>query len=220
MKVLEGLETITTPYAHSVVAIGTFDGIHVGHQAIIRTAVAEAHKQGRPALVFTFDRHPAELIAPERAPGYLTTPAQRNRLIASLGADCLVIARFDRSLSEKSPEAFVREILKGLLGAEEIVVGTNFFFGKGRAGDVSWLERHQATFRYKLKALEPVFVGNSSASSSRVRECLQAGDVAEAETVLGHPYLLAGTVVEGQKLGRTLGYPTANLALSYPGRSC
>ena len=215
MNVFEGLETITQPFARSTVAIGTFDGIHIGHQAIIRTAVADAREHGRPALVFTFDRHPLELLAPEHAPGYLTTPAQRNRLITELGADGLVVARFDAILSEQGPDEFLSEILKGQLGAEAIVVGTNFCFGKGRAGDIHYLEQNQSVYGYTLHALKPVLIGGSPASSTRVRERLQAGDIAMAEEVLGHPYLLAGIVVTGQKLGRTLGYPTANLALTY-----
>jgi riboflavin kinase/FMN adenylyltransferase len=215
MKVFEGLETIPQPFAHSTIAIGTFDGVHVGHQAIIRAAVADARAAARPALVFTFDRHPAELLAPQHAPDYLTTPIQRNRLIAELGADGLVIARFDRSLSERTPDEFVGGILKARLGAEAIVVGTNFRFGKGRAGDSAYLEQAQAEFGFVLHALEPVLVGGLPASSTRVRERLRAGDIAEAEAVLGHPYWLAGTVVAGQMLGRKLGYPTANLALTY-----
>lgn len=215
MNVFEGLETIPTPFARSTVAIGTFDGVHVGHQAIIRAAVADARAHGRPALVFTFDRHPAELIAPERLPGYLTTPAQRNHLIAEQGADGLVIARFDSSLRERSPDEFVRDILKGLLGAEAIVEGSNFRFGKGAAGDTAYLERAQEEFGFTLHVLEPVRVGGEPASSTRVRDCLRSGNIAAAETLLGHPYWLAGTVVEGQKLGRTLGYPTANLAPTY-----
>ena len=215
MNVFEGLETIPTPFPNATVAIGTFDGIHVGHQAIIRTAVMDARSHHRPALVFTFDRHPAELLAPDRAPAYLTTPAQRNRLIAEIGADALVVARFDLPLSQKSPDEFVREILKQRLGARAIVVGTNFFFGKARAGDITYLERHQDRFDYRLHALDPVLVDKLPASSTRVRECLQTGAIAEAERVLGHPYMLAGIVVGGQRLGRTLGFPTANLALEY-----
>jgi riboflavin kinase/FMN adenylyltransferase len=215
MNLFEGLETIPAPFTDSTVAIGTFDGVHVGHQAIIRAAVEDARAHGRPALVFTFDHHPADLLAPEHAPDYLTTPAQRDRLVAGLGADGLVVARFDRNLAQQTPDQFVHGILKSRLGAQAIVVGTNFRFGKGRAGDTAYLERAQAEFGFALHALEPVLVGGVPASSTRVRERLRAGDIAEAEAVLGHPYLLAGTVVAGQKLGRKLGYPTAHLERAY-----
>jgi riboflavin kinase/FMN adenylyltransferase len=216
MRVFQGWEAIPEPFARATVAIGTFDGVHIGHQAIIRQAVEDARAHARPALIFTFDRHPAELLAPERAPGYLTTPDQRIRLMSEFGADALVIARFDRSLSERTPDSFVQEILKAHLGAEAIVVGTNFCFGRGRAGDIAYLERVQTTFDFVLHALEPVLVEGIPASSTRIRERLRAGDIAGAERILGHPYLLEGTVIEGQKLGRQLGYPTANLALRIP----
>lgn len=211
MKAYEGLETIAVPFRNSTVAIGTFDGVHCGHREIIITAVADARRHNRPALVFTFDRHPTAYFAPERTPGLLTTPEQRNRLISDLGVDALVVARFDFTLAALTPDVFLRDILKGLLGADAIVEGMNFCFGKDRAGDVAYLTRVQSTFGFALHALPPVLVDGAPASSTRVRERLLAGDIAEAEAVLGHPYLLAGTVVGGQRLGRTLGYPTANL---------
>ncbi len=214
MNVFEGLETLPQPYTASSLAIGTFDGVHIGHQAIIRTAVEDARSHGRPALVLTFDRHPSELLSPDRVPGLLTTPDQRNRYIAELGADGLVIVRFDQALAQLTPEAFLRTILKDRLGAQAIVVGANFCFGKGRAGDVAYLEEAQSEFDFTLRALQPIRVGDLPASSTRIRERLRVGDIAGAETLLNHPFLLAGIVVEGQKLGRTLGYPTANLALT------
>lgn len=213
MNVYEGLESIPAPFARSTVAIGTFDGVHVGHQAIIRTAVEDGRTHNRPTLVFTFDRHPQELLAPERAPGCLTTPEQRNRLIEALEADGLVVARFDRSLSELSPDAFVERVLKGLLGAQSVVVGEGFAFGKARAGTIAFLQQAQERYGFTLHALAPISVGGDAASSTRARQALQEGDIAGAEAILGHPYLLAGVVVTGKRLGRTIGYPTANLQL-------
>ena len=211
MILCEGLDRLQEPFAASTVAIGTFDGIHIGHQAIIRTAVADAAANRRTSVVFTFDRHPAELLAPERAPAYLTTPAQRNRIVAALGVDALVVAVFDRALAELSAGAFVDRILREKLGARTVVVGHNFSFGKDRSGDSRYLEASQGRYGYTLQALDPILVHGRPASSTRVRELLRAGDVAEAETVLGHPYWLAGIVVQGRRLGRQLGYPTANL---------
>ena len=215
MQIYDGLDAIPQPFTASSVAIGTFDGVHRGHQAIIRRAVEDARRHNQPALVLTFDRHPIELFAPDRAPELITTPPQRNDLIAGLGADGLVIARFDTALSQLSPDAFMENILKGLLGARAIVEGAGFCFGRDRAGDVEYLRAAQSRYDFTLDALEPVLVGGSPASSTRIRELLRGGDVSEAEAVLGHPYLLAGTVVGGQRLGRTLGYPTANLELAY-----
>ncbi len=214
MNVYDGLEAVTTPFPASSVAIGTFDGVHVGHQAIIRAAVADAQRHARPALVFTFDRHPAELFAPEHAPALLTTPEQRNTLIAELGVDGLVIAHFDTALAQLSPDDFVQRILKDKLGAQAIVEGANFCFGKDRAGNVAYLQAAQSQYDFTLTALEPIMAAGAPASSTRIREALRAGDVALAETVLGHAYQLVGTVVGGQQLGRTLGYPTANLELT------
>src|SRR5438046_1994895 len=112
MDIFEGLETIETPFPRATVAIGTFDGVHVGHQELLRVAVEDGRFFVRPALVFTFDRHPQELLAPDRAPGYLTTPQQRNKLIKNTGADSLIIAHFDLALSQLSPDDFVEGILK------------------------------------------------------------------------------------------------------------
>lgn len=215
MKLFDGLDMLAEPLRASTVAIGTFDGIHVGHQAIICAAVQDAAAHHRQSLVFTFDRHPADLLAPDRAPDYLTTPLQRNRYVADLGVDGLVVAKFDRALANLSPDAFVDQILRTALGAKTIVVGDNFAFGRNRSGDVAFLEASQRKYGFMLTALQPVIVAGGPASSTRVRDLLRAGNIAEAQLVLGHPYWLAGTVIEGQKLGRQLGYPTANLSLQW-----
>lgn len=211
MNVYEGLDAVSAPFQHSSVAIGTFDGVHRGHQAIIDRAVADARAHDRPALVFTFDRHPSELLRPDRAPERITTPEQRNALIAERDVDGLVIARFDASLAELTPDEFTERILKGLLDAESIVEGTDFGFGKNRAGDVNYLRRVQERYGFALHVVDPILVDGVPARSSVVRERLHAGDIAGAEAILGHPFLLHGRVVGGQRLGRTLGYPTANL---------
>ena len=214
MNVFEGLEAITLPLKNSTVAIGAFDGIHVGHQAIIRAAVEDANRNNRQSVVFTFDRRPATVIDPDRAAPYLTTPKQRIRLIQDLNPDNLVIARFDRSIFELSPDDFISQILKDKFNASAVVVGNGFFFGKNRSGDVDFLRQVQSRYAFSLNALEPVSVDGEMASSTRIRELLKQGDVKQAERFLGHSYLLAGTVVRGQQLGRTLGYPTANLDLT------
>jgi riboflavin kinase/FMN adenylyltransferase len=215
MNLFEGLESVPNPFPSATVAIGTFDGVHIGHQAIIRAAVEDARAHTRPALVFTFDRHPKEIVAPDQVPPYLTTPEQRRRLIADLGADALIVARFDKALSQLFPDEFVETILQAKLGAKAVVVGQNFGFGRERAGNVAYLEQAQARFDFTLRAIEPVLMDGTPVSSTRIRDCLQSGDIRSAERLLGHPYLLAGTVVAGQRLGRQLGYPTANLALTY-----
>jgi len=215
MIVFEGIETVRQPFERSTVAIGAFDGIHAGHQAIIRAAVSDARKHARPAIVFTFDRHPAEILRPDRAPDYLTTPGQRAKLIEQLEADVLVVAKFDLALAHESPEQFVGTILQNLLGAEKVVVGSDFRFGHNRAGDVPYLQSVSAEMGFEVTALDPVMIGGMPASSTRIRDLLQAGDMGAAELALAHPYLLAGCVVKGKQLGRQLGYPTANLERSW-----
>ena len=214
MKVYDGIESLAEPFARSTVAIGVFDGVHRGHQAILRAAVEDAKQNNRPALVFTFDRHPAELLAPQRAPAYLTKPEQRNKYIAETGADALIVARFNRELSELGPDAFLRDILKARLGAEAIVEGEDFGFGKARAGNVDWLRGVQTQYDFTLHAIPPVSWNGIPVRSTQIRELIRNGETQQAEELLGHPFLLSGSVVGGQRLGRTLGYPTANLELS------
>ena len=214
MNVLDSLDSLPQAFARSTVAIGVFDGVHRGHQAIVRAAVSDANANQRPALVVTFDRHPAELLAPERAPAYLTTPTQRNNYIAELGADALLVLRFDSALSELGPDEFMQRILKDRLGAEAIVEGEDFGFGKARAGNVDWLRGVQSQYGFTLYAVPSVAWNGIPVRSTKIRELLASGAPQAAEELLGHPFLLAGVVVGGQKLGRTLGYPTANLECS------
>lgn len=214
MNVYNGLEALIQPFARATVAVGTFDGVHRGHQAIIRMAVDDARAANRPAIVFTFDRHPYELLAPDRVPGYLTTPAQRLPLIALQGTDELMIARFNTELASLTAEEFVQTVLKDKLGAESIIIGGDFHFGKGRSGNEEYLRSVQDRFGFRLHVHPPVYYNEMPVHSTNIRELIRTGNVSDAETLLGHPYLLAGTVVHGQQLGRTLGYPTANLALT------
>lgn len=215
MTLYEGLSSLPTNPHPSTVALGAFDGIHLGHQAIIRHAVQDANRFNRSAFVFTFNRHPAELLAPDRAPDYLTTPIQRNKIVETLNVDGLVIAEFTLELSRLSPDAFIQNILLDKLSAKAIVVGQDFAFGYKRSGNVAFLKENQTRYGYTVHVLEPVVVEGGIASSTWIRELLRNGEIQRAEKVLGHPFWLAGCVVEGQKLGRTLGYPTANLALKH-----
>ncbi len=212
MKIWLGLESIKTPFVNSAVSIGQFDGLHVGHQALIGLAVAEAKRIDGRSVVFTFDRHPMELIAPERAPGQITTLDQRAELIAACGVDDLVIAKFDHRFRDLSPETFLHFVLVGVLGAASVSVGHDFRFGCNQAGDVDYMSAAEARLRYKTNIIDSVMVRGEKASSTRVRSLLREGSVAEAAQVLGRPFALTGTVVHGQQLGRTLGFPTANLA--------
>ncbi|MCC6730660.1 MAG: bifunctional riboflavin kinase/FAD synthetase [Chthonomonadales bacterium] len=216
MRVWDGIESVDPPLVATSVAIGTFDGVHLGHQALIGTAVADARANGRAAVVFTFDRHPAETITPGHTPGYLTTPARRAALIGELGADDLVVARFDEALRQMTAEDFVRQVLSGRLGARAVVAGQGFRFGRDQRGDDALLQSLGQRLGFEVRSVAPVLVDGERVSSTRVRQLVQEGSVERAARVLGRPYAIAGVVERGQRLGRRLGYPTANVRTTYP----
>jgi riboflavin kinase/FMN adenylyltransferase len=194
------------------VAVGNFDGVHRGHQALVSAAVARSRESGGPAVVLTFDPHPASVLRPQAAPAALTTLAQKEELVAALGIDRLVVVPFDARLAGLSPDAFAREVLQQALGARHVVVGESFRFGRGREGDPRRLEALGASLGFAVEVVPPVLEGGRPISSSRVREALARGDVAEARTLLGRDYFVDGEVVQGDGRGRTIGVPTANLA--------
>jgi riboflavin kinase / FMN adenylyltransferase len=194
------------------VAVGNFDGVHRGHQALVAAAVARSRATGGAAVVLTFDPHPARVLRPQEAPAALTTLAQKEELVAALGIDRLVVVEFDTRLAALSPEAFAREVLQQALGARHVVVGESFRFGRGREGDPRRLEALGASLGFAVEVVPPLLEGGRAISSSRVREALESGDVGEARTLLGRDYFVDGEVVRGDGRGRTIGVPTANLA--------
>ena len=196
----------------SAVAIGNFDGVHRGHQALVAAAVARARETGGAAVVLTFDPHPARVLRPDAAPSALTTLAQKQELVAALGVDRLVALAFDVRLAALTPDAFVREVLASLLGARHVVVGESFRFGHERQGDARALEALGGRQGFDVQVVPALLHAGRPISSSRVREALVAGDVKGAAELLGRPYALDGRVVRGDGRGRTLGIPTANLA--------
>jgi riboflavin kinase / FMN adenylyltransferase len=194
------------------VAVGNFDGVHRGHQALVEAAVERARAQGGAAVLLTFDPHPARVLRPGAAPAALTTLAQKEELVAGLGIDRVVVATFDARLAGLSPEAFAEQVLQRSLGARHVVVGESFRFGRGRAGDPRSLETLGAGLGFAVEVVPPVLYGGGPISSSRVREALARGGVMEAWELLGRPYFVDGVVVRGDGRGRTIGVPTANLA--------
>jgi riboflavin kinase/FMN adenylyltransferase len=195
------------------VALGNFDGVHRGHQALVARAVARARETGGAAVVLTFDPHPARVLRPEVAPKALTTLAQKEELVLALGVERLVALEFDTRLAALSPAAFVSDVLASLLGARHVVVGESFRFGHGREGDARTLEALGGRQGFDVQVVSPVLHGGRPISSSRVRDALAAGDVRGAAELLGRPYALDGRVVRGDGRGRGLGIPTANLAV-------
>jgi riboflavin kinase/FMN adenylyltransferase len=210
---LEPVPSIARPAAPGVVTIGNFDGVHRGHQALVRAARERATLKGEACLALTFDPHPAAILHPERAPLSLTTVAQKAELLSALGVDILAVLPFTPTLASLSPAEFARDVLVEVLGARAVVVGDGFRFGKARAGDVGELRRLGEGLGFEVVAVPAVLHDGARVSSTRVRESLLAGDVEAAASLLGRPYFVDGRVVRGDGRGRTLGIPTANLAV-------
>ncbi|GAA5046404.1 bifunctional riboflavin kinase/FAD synthetase [Erythrobacter westpacificensis] len=195
----------------AVVALGNFDGFHVGHQHVVREAVEWARAEGRPAIVATFDPHPVRHFAPHVPPFRLTSLEQRHELFRAAGADAMLVFDFDDDLAAMSAESFVRDLLAGHIGASGVVTGEDFTFGKGRGGNVKVLREVGATCGIEARAIGPVGESGQVVSSSRIRDALKAGECDVAARLLTRPFTVRGTVIHGDKRGRDLGYPTANI---------
>ena len=216
MRIARGLESYPPDGSGTVVALGVFDGIHLGHQAILGAAVERARGLGVPAVACTFDPHPAEVLSPHRAPPPILTLEERLALIGSLGLDATVVLPFTKELAAVEPEDFVRELARGRLAAREIVVGFNHRFGRGARGDVRLLREVAGALGVATRVVEPLVVGGEPVSSSAVRGALLAGEVERAARLLGRSYFVAGSVVRGAGRGRQLGFPTANVSPTRP----
>ncbi len=192
-------------------ALGVFDGVHVGHREVIRRMVADAATRGDAPIVVTFDRHPNAVVAPDHTPPLIQTLPQKLRALAALGAEATWLIRFDAAFSAQSGETFVRALARDFHPLRSIFVGDGFQFGHRRSGHVALLHRLGAELGFATHAVPAVATGGGPVSSTRVREAIRAADFALAGTLLGRPYALAGEVVRGDQLGRKLGFPTANL---------
>lgn len=197
--------------AGGIVALGNFDGFHLGHQAVVGAAVARARGEGRPAIVATFDPHPVRLFRPDTPPFRLTTLAQRARLFAEAGADAMVVFRFDAALAALSAEAFVTERLMERLRVGGVVTGEDFTFGARKSGNVAILRALGAVHGFSTQAIGPVTLDGEPVSSSRIRAHLRLGEARAAARLLTRPFAIQGLVQHGDKVGRTIGYPTANV---------
>lgn len=197
----------------AIVAMGNFDGFHLGHQAVVARAVAWARDEGRPAIVATFDPHPMRLFHPDAPPFRLTTLDQRQRLFGAAGANAMLVFHFNRDLANQSAEEFVAR-LSDRFGAAGVVTGEDFTFGHGRSGSVATLRSLGAPLGLRCEAVPPVADDDGEVvSSSRIREALRAGDCALATRLLTRPFAIEGVVQHGDKIGRTLEFPTANVEL-------
>ncbi|HEY4006057.1 MAG TPA: bifunctional riboflavin kinase/FAD synthetase [Pseudonocardia sp.] len=211
-----GLNDVPTSWGRSVITIGVFDGVHRGHQKLIGRAVTVARDQGLPSVLVTFDPHPSEVIRPGQHPAQLTTLARRADLVAQLGVSALCVLPFTPELARMPADEFAHEVLVERLHAAVVLVGDNFTFGRGAQGDTALLRRLGQRFGFVTEGFGLITdTGEPSAitySSTYIRSCIDSGDVALAAQALGRPHRLEGVVVRGDRRGRELGFPTANLA--------
>lgn len=200
---------------HSIVTVGTFDGVHRGHQAIVEYLLQRAREREGPSTVVSFDPHPRSVVHEEPVP-LLSTVDERAELLEDLGVERFVVLPFSSTFAELSPEEYVEEVLVRRIGLQEITVGYDHRFGRQRAGDVELLAHLGETRGFSVDVIPPQEVGADIVSSSTIREQLQEGNVTRATELLGRPYRLSGAVARGEGRGRTIGYPTANLSLPDP----
>lgn len=197
----------------AIIALGNFDGFHLGHQAVAGEAIAWAKAEGRPAIIATFDPHPVRFFKPDAAPFRLTTLEQRQELFAAAGADAMLVFAFDAELAATTAEDFMARLLVERLGAAGVVTGEDFTFGRGRGGNVALLQTRGAELGLAARAVGPVLEEGEVVSSSRIRAALKNGDCETATRLLTRPFAIRGVVQHGDKVGRTIGFPTANLPL-------
>jgi riboflavin kinase / FMN adenylyltransferase len=202
----------------TVITVGTFDGVHRGHWAVLQEIRRRALASGRRSVLVTFHPHPLMIVRPDDAPPLLTTPAEKKEILAESGLDYAVFVSFNHVLAAYSPRRFVEEILLGRLGVEELVIGYDHGFGRGRSGDVDTLVKIGQELAIAVDVVSPVMSGDVPVSSSRIRRALLARDVEGARGGLGRPYSIRGLVIRGDGRGRSLGFPTANLWVPVNGK--
>lgn len=211
MKLIQQANQLDTRGRKCCLAIGVFDGVHLGHQQIIRQTIADARQHNALAVVVTFDRHPSTIVAPDRVPPLIYSQAQKVRAIESLGADALLVVRFDKEFSQQTGEQFIRSLARELGGIQSICVGADFVFGHKRSGNVALLKTLGAELGFHVRGLAAVALDGQTVSSTRIREAIRADDFDAASQMLGRAYSVAGKIIHGDQLGHKLGFPTANL---------
>lgn len=211
MKLIHAANELKPGSKRVCLAIGFFDGVHLGHQQIIRQTIADARPHNAIALVLTFDRHPNAVVAPDRVPPLIYSLPQKLRAIESLGADTLLLIHFDEKFSRQTGEEFIRRLSRDLGKIQSLCVGADFVFGHRRSGDVALLKKLGAKTGFTVHGLAAVSLDGRIVSSTRIREAIRAGRLDAASQMLGRPYAISGRVMAGDRVGRQLGFPTANL---------
>jgi riboflavin kinase / FMN adenylyltransferase len=214
MKIIRSANELRAGNRKVCLAIGFFDGVHLGHQQIIRQTIADARQHNAVALVITFDRHPNTVVAPDRVPPLIYPLSLKLRTVESLGADTLLLIHFDETFSEQSGEVFIRQLSRDLGNIDSICVGANFVFGHKRSGNVDLLKALGKELGFTVHGIAAVSLDGQAVSSTRIRETIRDGNFDSAGQMLGRSYSLAGRVVHGDQLGHKLGFPTANIDTS------
>ena len=212
METLRSISELARLPGPLFLAIGVFDGVHRGHQAVISTSTRHAHSADGTPVVVTFDPHPARILRPEQAPHLLTATQHKIALIRALGVGHLLIVKFDKNFAATSPENFVEQLVQNSKPLREICVGHEWSFGKNRAGNLDLLQKLGARFDFNVVGIPPVKVNGTVVSSTAIRQAVEAGEFAKAASMLGREYTILGTVSGGEKLGKKIGFPTANLS--------
>jgi riboflavin kinase/FMN adenylyltransferase len=213
MKLIRGIHNLGQAPHGCVLTIGNFDGVHRGHQALLQRLLAEGRERGLPVVVMIFEPQPLELFAVDKAPARLTRLRDKVRYLAESGVDYVLCVRFDRRFAALTAQEFIGELLVKRLGVQYLAVGDDFRFGAGREGDFLLLQKAGDEFGFDVTSTQTFCEGGLRISSTAVRQALADDDLELAETLLGHPFSIAGRVVHGDELGRTIGFPTANLPL-------
>ena len=213
LELVRGLHNLNGRHYGCVLTIGKFDGIHLGHQEVLKQVIQRARKLGVPATVMVFEPQPEEVFAPDKAPARLTRLREKYTLLQGLGVDRLLCVKFDRKFASQSAEFFVENLLVNKLGVKYLVVGDDFRFGKGRVGDFSMLKAAGEKFDFDVVDTRSLKLQEARVSSSAIRKALREADLEKVEAYLGRPYSISGKVIHGEKRGRSIGFPTANLPL-------
>ncbi|MHB8880696.1 MAG: bifunctional riboflavin kinase/FAD synthetase [Thermodesulfovibrionales bacterium] len=212
MFLITDLNKLPRTFSNSVITLGNFDGLHLGHQELIKKVIARAKETGGTSMVVTFRPHPLKILCPEKCPPLISIYEEKIGLIEALGIDVLVKIPFTLEFARMAPEDFVKDILFGLLGAKEIFVGYNYRFGRDRAGNIEMLKDLGARYGFAVRQVEQISLAGEVISSTKIRHLLREGGVEQAARLLGRNYAITGVVIRGDGRGRSLGFPTANIA--------
>ncbi len=212
MEFVRGTGRLSRPLKRPVLTIGNFDGVHLGHRAILEIVVDRARSLGGEAILLTFEPHPRKIVQPDRPPSLLATLEQKAELLDAAGIDVLIVESFDLEFAQTPPEVFVNEYIQRRIAPTEVYVGYDFHFGRDREGSMRLLAETGPRLGFSVTVIPEITMGERDVNSTRIRDLLGTGQVKEAAELLGRPFSVRGSIVEGMKRGRGMGFPTANLA--------